>query len=88
LNSKVLKKNICQVLQAAMQIELYCLILIVINLKIMKQKYAFINNGIRNMLNGLGVPDRRAKAILPSASIEGKGTFVWRNSMTDGYKIG
>lgn len=40
------------------------------------------------MLNGLGVPDRRAKAILPSASIEGKGTFVWRNSMTDGYKIG
>ena len=40
------------------------------------------------MLNGLGIPDRKAKAILPAAGIEGKGNFVWRHCMTDGYKIG
>jgi len=40
------------------------------------------------MLNGLGVPDFKAKAIQPIVNSEAKGTFVWRNCMTDGYKIG
>lgn len=32
--------------------------------------------------------DRNARSVKPLVTPEGKGKFVWRNKMTDGYKIG
>ena len=34
------------------------------------------------------MPDFKAKAVSPIVNSETRSTFVWRNCMTDGYKIG
>lgn len=52
----------------------------------MEQKYAFLHNGFKNTLRAFGWPERGSRWLAPSELRSGK-KFVWRNKMTDGYKI-
>lgn len=52
----------------------------------MKQKYVYSYNGVANWLKGLLPLERNSKSV---STYHGSANqpFVWRNSITDGYKI-
>jgi hypothetical protein len=53
----------------------------------MKQKYVFAYNGIWNFFRGV-VPLPEAKSLLVYPVQHPGKTFVWRNKVTEGYKVG
>jgi hypothetical protein len=53
----------------------------------MKQKYIYAYNGFMNFARGFGVlPELRSRVVAPVYHPD--KVFVWRNHVTDGYKIG
>jgi hypothetical protein len=51
----------------------------------MRQSYIYSFNGIANFFRGF-LPSISARSV--KTNVDTNTTFVWRNSVTDGYKIG
>ena len=52
----------------------------------MKQRYVFSYNGIVHFIRGLIPLDTFAQPVAPH--MHPSQTYIWRNKVTDGYKIG
>ena len=53
----------------------------------MQQKFVYAHNGIMQWIKGFNfIPERGAKVVSPFFSPD--KTYIWRNKVTDGYKIG